>query len=174
MSWLTRPRTVLPLELGTEKRKVETPEEHQNLVPEMGEEQMLSNWKSTIVINWAINHHNPVRSDRSINSRYPRLFFCPTYQRLKYFFCPETPCCVSLRPSPSVLIFKTWKTFGWDLLQPQEPEDSCRIMANFAGLPNMELLQVGSWWLMPLCPVWPHGFQLGLWHMTPPFLQCVP
>lgn len=40
---MTRPRTVLPLELGTEKRKVETPEEHQNLVPEMGEEQMLSN-----------------------------------------------------------------------------------------------------------------------------------
>lgn len=171
---IVRTRTVLSLALGTKKRKVETPEEHQNLVPETGEEQMLSNWKSTIVLNWAINHHNHIRSDHSSNSVCPSFFFYPHLSEIEVLFCPETTCCMSPRPSPSVLIFKTCKTFGWNSLQPQEPEGSCIIVVSFAGLPNMELLQVGSWWLMSLVSCLAHGFHLGLWHMTRSFLQCVP
>lgn len=150
MSWLTGLRACAASSSRDWEEKGWDAKGDQNLVPETGEEQMLSNWKSTIVSNWANNHPNPIISDHFINSVYPSFFIHPHLAGIEVLFCPETPCCLSPRPSPPVLIFRTHNTFGWSSQQPQKPGDSFRTMASFSGVPSMELLQAGSWWLTPL------------------------
>lgn len=103
MSWMTRPWACAISSTQDWEEKGESPKEHQNMVPRKDAGQLRVHYS----LKWSQEPSQPLRSDHSINRVYPSTFLHPQPAEIWVLFFPKTLCCMSSRPSPPVLIFRS-------------------------------------------------------------------